>query len=360
MIIKELDSITVNYISQIVGRLAITPAQQLAFEYDTQWLQTGFSISPFFLPLKQGVFIAESRPFNNNFGVFSDSLPDGWGLLLLDRVLKKYNIQPNSINTLQRLALVGSSGMGALSYKPEFKVGSVSKVRRLTTIAAEVAKILNDEEETDSLEDLWLKACSSAGARPKVMIKHNNEFWLVKFPAYNDPPNIGEIEYKFSLLAQKAGIEMSETKLFEGKFFGTKRFDRNKEERFHVISAAGLLHADFRLPALDYTELIKATRAVTKDENEVLKMFRQMVFNVLIGNKDDHAKNFSYIYSKNRWKCSPAYDILPSKGINNEHTTSIIGRGNPDIKDMLRLAEQVGFSKKTAQLIIDEVKEGVG
>ena len=352
--IKDIDIITVRLNSDIVGKIALSTEGLAVFEYDKNWLVNGFSISPFFLPLQSGVFTARQNPFNGGFGVFADSLPDGWGNLLLDRLLKKNKIDPNSLNLLQRLAIVGDNGMGALSYEPKFKIASSQNTNDLIAIASEVKKILA-EESSDELEKLWLMAGSSAGARPKVMIKHNNEHWLVKFPSSADPKNIGEIEYQYSLLAKKAGVDMPETKLFEGKFFGTKRFDRTNCHKIHIHSAAGMLNADFRLPSLDYTELIKATRAITRDEKEVEKMFRLMVFNVLIGNKDDHAKNFSFIYTNNQWKCSPAYDILPSKGINGEHTTSVAGSGKPVKNDILEVAKQTSFSENKAGEIFEEV-----
>lgn len=354
--IKDIDTVLVRHNSNPVGRIALTPEGLAAFEYNKHWLAKGFPISPFFLPLQPGVFIAKHNPFNGNFGVFADSLPDGWGNLLLDRLLKKHQIDPNSLNILQRLAIVGSNGMGALSYEPEFKITSSVGTSDLNNLSREVNKILQEEESSSELERLWLMAGSSAGARPKVMIQHSNEHWLVKFPSSSDPNNIGEIEYQYSLLARKAGIEMAETKLFEGRFFGTKRFDITNTQRVHVHSAAGLLHADFRLPSLDYTELIKATRALTRDENEVAKMFGLMVFNVLIGNKDDHAKNFSYTYSENRWKCSPAYDILPSNGMNGEHTTSIAGKGRPTKDDIFIVARQTSIPEKKAKEIFERIE----
>lgn len=357
--IRNIDIITVRLNTDTVGRIAITPSGTAAFEYNEHWLAKGYSISPFFLPLKSGVFTAKQHPFNGNFGVFADSLPDGWGNLLLDRLLKKHQVNPTSLNLLQRLAIVGSNGMGALRYEPEVNIASPLGSTDLNTIAIEVEKILGETECSNNLEKLWFLAGSSAGARPKVMIKHSNEHWLVKFPASTDSKDIGTIEYQHSLLAKKAGLQMPETKLFEGKFFGVKRFDISDNQRMHLLSAAGLLHADFRLPSLDYTELIKATRALTRNENEVEKMFRLMVFNVLIGNKDDHAKNFSFIYTSKQWQCSPAYDILPSNGIGGEHTTSIAGNGKPQIDDLFRVAKQTSIPKPKAAQIIEEVRSAV-
>ena len=356
---KPTEIIVVEIQNKAVGRLVLSPNGLAVFEYDAHWLQYDFSISPFYLPLQQGAFVAKRNPFHSNFGVFADSLPDGWGNLLLDRVLKKHRINPHSINLLDRLSLVGSYGMGVLCYEPEQSMVQLEPSHDLKFLASEVAHILNEESDSTALELLHQQAGSSAGARPKVMIKHNNEHWLIKFPSSSDPHNIGETEYNYSLLAKKAGLEMPETHLFEGKYFGVKRFDRIGNERVHIHSAAGLLYADYRLPSLDYTELIKATWGLTHNAEEAEKMYRLMVFNVLIGNKDDHAKNFSFIYHNGSWKCSPVYDVLPCYGFNGHHSTTIAGQGNPTVKDMYEVATQTSISTKRAEKIYEEVADSL-
>jgi serine/threonine-protein kinase HipA len=172
-----------------------------------------------------------------------------------------------------------------------------------------------------------------------------------------DPKDIGRIEYETSLLARKCGLEMPETRLFEGRYFGVRRFDREGDTRYHVHSASGLLYASHRFPSLDYTDLMKATLAITRDVNQVEKMFRQMVFNVLIGNKDDHAKNFSFLYKNGKWILSPAYDLLPSAGFNGQHTTTVNGTGNPAISDCLEVARITAFPENRARVIVEELKE---
>jgi len=338
-----------------VGRLIMSPERRCLFEYDQLWLQEGFSISPFYLPLKAGVFNARLDPFNGLFGVFNDSLPDGWGQLLIDRWLIGKGINPSSLSVVDRLSLTGNSGMGALSYRPAQNPDEKSDTLSLDFYAAEVEKILQDEY-TGSLDELVNKAGSSGGARPKVMIKIDDEEWIVKFPSSSDPKDVGKIEYEYSLLAKKCGLEMTETRLLEGKYFGTRRFDRENGKRIHVHSASGLLYASHRLPSLDYTSLMKATLSLTRDINEVEKMFRLMVFNVLIKNKDDHSKNFSFIYRDNRWQLSPVYDILPSYGFNNNHTTTVNGKGNPTISDCIEAAEACSLPGKVAKKVVEETR----
>lgn len=356
---KNTNSIEVFIGDRLVGKLAQSPDRRYVFEYGTEWLNTGFSISPFYLPLKPGVFIAKADPFDGLFGVFDDSLPDGWGKLLIDRWLMENGYNPAELNLLDRLTLVGKNGMGALKYLPDKHAKIEKKMHSLAFYAGEVEKILR-VEPTSTLDEMVHIAGSSGGARPKILIQIEGIEWLVKFQASNDPDEVGKIEYDHSLLAKKCGIEMPETRLFDGKYFGTRRFDRDGEKRIHTHSAAGLLYASHRLPSLDYSALLQATLVLTRDMREVEKLFRQMVFNVVIGNKDDHAKNFSFIYQNEKWKLSPAYDLLPSAGFNNNHTTTINGKGKPTIEDCLEVARQISISMKKAKLIVDEVQGGVG
>ncbi len=362
--VKPISMIEVSYQNQPVGKLALAPDRTCAFEYNRDWIGNGFSISPFHLPLKPGVMLARPTPFDGLFGVFNDSLPDGWGRLLVDRWLVNQGVDPNGLSVLDRLSLVGKEGMGALSYTPSQSPGTEVTSHPLHYYARQVEQLLGEEDpgsyNAGSLEELLKLAGSSGGARPKVLVKIDGVEWLVKFRASVDPGKVGEIEYHYSQLAKKCGIMMPETTLFEGKYFGTRRFDRIGDSRIHVHSAAGLLYASHRMPSLDYAELLKATMALTRDINEVARMFRLMVFNVHIGNKDDHAKNFSFICENGSWKLSPAYDLLPSSGFGGQHTTTVNGNGNPTLADCLEVARTTSFPVKRANEIIGEVEAALG
>lgn len=339
-----------------VGTLVLRPDKLVAFEYDIQYLRTGISISPFYLPLKSGVFTAKRDPFFGLFGVFNDSLPDGWGKLLTDRLLLEHKISLSKINIIDRLALIGKNGLGALTYQPDWEMIAGNNIYDLNKIANEVDLVLKNNYN-GSIDDLHQKGGASGGARPKVFINIENEEWIVKFKSSIDPHNIGEIEYEYSQIARQCGVEMSETKLFEGKYFGTRRFDREGDNRYHVHSASGLLYASYRYPSLDYTDLIKAIFTLTKDIEEAYKMFRLMVFNVLTWNRDDHAKNFSFILKNDKWKLSPAYDLVLSSGFNFQHTTTINGNGTPNKKDIMEVAKLTSLNVKRVNLIFDEVYE---
>ena len=353
----SIDIIKIFIEEEYVGRMVLSPERLSVFEYDSAFLSNGFSISPFYLPLRSGLFTARREPFNGLFGIFNDSLPDGWGNLLIDRYLISKGIQPQSLSVFDRLSIIGSSGMGALRYVPDRHIKAKQSINDLNILAAEVNKIISEVDYNTSLEILAEKGGSSGGARPKVLINIKGEPWIVKFPSSYDQADIGKIEYNYSLVAKKCGIEMPETALLEGKYFGVHRFDRDGNKRIHMHTASGLLYASHRFPSLDYVDLIKATLALTKNIEEAYKMFRLMVFNILTGNKDDHAKNFSFIYKSDKWCLSPAYDLVPSAGFSDNHSTTIAGKGNPAVDDIYEVAKQTGLKIKKAKEIFEEVYE---
>lgn len=211
---NNVTKIIVKYHDREVGAIILTANGLCAFEYSSRWLADGFSISPFELPLKNGVFIARPQPFAGGFGIFDDSLPDGWGMLILDRYLQKNGINLRSLSILDRLALVGSTGRGALEFEPE---------------------------------------------------------------------NISELK----------------------------------------------------------------------------KIFRLMSFNYLIGNKDDHAKNFSFIYKNNEWRFAPGYDLLPSDGMNGYHLTSINDKITPVDDDLITVATKFGLDANESARTLSEMRERV-
>ena len=353
---NSINQIEVIYHNRLVGRLALTKDNLCAFEYSAEWQNSGFSISPFELPLRSGVFIAKSRPFDGGFGVFDDCLPDGWGLIILDRYLQQNCINPRTLSLLDRLALVGSTGRGALEFRPDKSVTSEQDYSDFEELALEAERILSsDDYAGKGIDEFQYRGGSPGGARPKIFTRHENKEWLVKFRAKHDPKNIGVLEYEHSLLAKKCGIEMPETRLFEDKYFGVERFDRIKDEKLHVVSVAGLIGADYRLPSIDYYHIFQICTALTHNIAELWKVYRLMVFNFLISNKDDHAKNFAFIYRDGEWHLAPAYDLLPSDGINGFHTTSINDSIRPTKNDIIDLAVKNGLNKKESELIFERM-----
>ncbi|MBP3729942.1 MAG: HipA domain-containing protein, partial [Mailhella sp.] len=274
------------------------------------------------------------------------------GLLLLDRALRKRGRELGSLGQLERLAMVGTSAMGALEYEPDLSLKESNAMQELDVLAHEAAAILADQSYTGNcLDDLLNLNSSFQGARPKVLITASddqaNMQWLVKFHARNDSPETGMLEYRCSQAARLAGIAMPETRLFESLtcpgYFGVRRFDRHGKEKIHVHTACGLLHAPHTTPVLDYENLIRLTSELTRNAHDVEQMVRRMIFNVLIGNMDSHSKNFSFLMDgAYHWHLAPAYDITPCSGIGGQHWATVNGKGVDITVRDLTLAASIG------------------
>ena len=360
-----------------VGRLAFKDRQVL-FEYDASFIASDIEISPIKLPLRPGVFIADTTIFDGLFGVFNDSLPDGWGRLLIDRTVEKHGIHRGQLNPLDRLAYVGRHGMGALSYEPELSQQNADSARlALDKLAEESAAVLAGENE-EVIEELLRLNGSSSGARPKIVaqvstgkkrIIHGRQelqpgfaHWMIKFPSSQDVRDVGAIEYAYSLMAKDAGLEVPETHLFRTKtnrYFGTKRFDRDLDARIHMHSLGGLIHADHRSPSLDYDMVLRVTLALTRNLQDAERAYALACFNVLAHNRDDHVKNFSFLLNaRNEWIFAPAYDLVFSYGPGGEQSMLVMGEGkNPGTAQLQALGRQHGI--KNAPEILAKVQRAV-
>lgn len=361
--------------NMLVGRL-LHQGHHLWFEYDQAFLATGLNLSPFKLKFEAGMQKSDAKFRQNLHGLFDDSLPDGWGLLLMDRKMKRRGLK-FPISPLDRLAYIGESAMGALSYQPSVASDNDDAFFNLKNISEHAIKLFEGEIET-VLPAMARAGGSPGGARPKVLVgihgnrivsgegdlPHGYEHWIIKFAARDQLETAGKMEYAYYRMALDAGLNMMPSHLFhvgDNCFFGTKRFDRIANKRIHMHSVANLIDANFREPALDYETLCKITSILTKNHQDLLMMYRLMVFNVAINNQDDHVKNFSFLMDDaGEWRLSPAYDLTQSILSANEHSTSVLGKGK-DISrpDMLKLAKNVGITASEAHEILDKVHEVV-
>lgn len=359
-----------------VGRLAIRD-RKIYFEYHSTFIEANLDISPLRLPLKSGVSSFDCNLFEGLAGVFNDSLPDGWGRLLFDRFARSHGTLPSDITPLDRLAHVGLNGLGALVYEPDRSTQENSDNINLDNLAQQAQEVLNGTSD-EVLQELLALNGSSAGAHPKALIGLNNDRknivhgihdlpdgyapWIVKFSNSQDSTDAGAIEYVYALMAKKAGISMPDVHLFSAKksagYFAVKRFDRNGKQRFHMHTACGLLHSDFRVPSLDYEDLIALTGALTRDVREIERLYQLAAFNVLAHNRDDHSKNFSFLMDeKGEWKLSPAYDLTFSSGPRGEQSTMVMGEGrNPGVDHLIKLGHEAKLSKARIAEIIDQTQ----
>jgi serine/threonine-protein kinase HipA len=361
-----------------VGQLA-EAERRIYFEYDAEFLQHSIQLSPFKWPLRPGLIEHVDRAFGLLPGLFDDSLPDGWGLLLMDRLFRRQGIDPAVISPLERLTYLGTRTMGALTYHPPAEAEHDDQLIDLQAVGKNAQEIYSGEA-VEVLPVLMRAGGSPGGARPKVLVgvKGNQiisgendlpdgfEHWIVKFSAKADVRDAGPMEFAYASMARAAGIDFPETRLFKaGKntaYFGVRRFDRGPgNARTHVHTFGNMIHVNFRIPSTDYADLMKVTSALTRNYQDSLRVFRQMVFNIAAHNRDDHAKNFAFMMNRrSEWSLSPAYDLGFAPGPGGEHTMSIMGEGRaPGRQQVLQLAKQFDLNKKDVMSIVDAVNTAV-
>lgn len=361
-----------------VGELAMLGGK-VYFKFDTNFPSRELDLSPVKLKHTKDPQRPDTEVLDGLFGVFADSLPDGWGRLTLDRALTERGILLADVTVLDRLAYVGKNGFGALTYHP-VKEGltEVSGELDLDVIAQAATAILNGDS-TDVLDKLVQLGGSSGGARPKITVGYNPvtgqmtsntgkladgfEHWLIKYPATLDPKDIARTEMAYHKMALAAGLEMMPCRLLAGKsgnvYFATKRFDRVGNDRLHLHSAAGLMHDNFRFTNVDYGHVMDAANKLEKDNSAAQKVLRLAAFNVFAHNRDDHSKNISFLMdSSGKWRLAPAYDLTFSQSTHGYHSMTVAGQSRaPGVKELAELASQ--FKIEAPEDIIEEVRQAI-
>jgi serine/threonine-protein kinase HipA len=360
------------------GRLAMDSGlAQLEWSGDV--ISRCLAISPVYYPPEPGLIAARTRSFDGLHGFLADSLPDGWGYLLMRKRLAKLSIDISALSSMDRLALVGNHGRGALVFEPATTPADDVESLDLDALANEATALLMGEESrlADTLAGL---AGGSGGARPKVHVGFDGQghisigqgempadhtAWLVKFPAPSDPVDIGPIEEAYACMAQAAGLMVSTHRLLSSKsgpgYFATRRFDRpDGGGRLHMVSLAGAIEAPSDAPS-SYDLFLRATRAITRRADDVAAAFRRMVFNVLACNRDDHTRQHAYLMnSDGEWRLAPAFDLTYAPGPGGEHYLDIEGEGRrPTRAQVTSLGKKHGLNGQHISAVIDEVAAAV-
>lgn len=362
------------------GTLAESPALTgrpvIYFEYGPDAYQRGYELSGYTLPL-EGERLRQDFPRHQQ-GLPSpvyDALPDGWGMLLMDRLFKKRGIEPATVSALDRLAYIGSTAMGAMSFEPVApEVDEPAPNIPLGQLAQEVHAEMQGEG-SEFLRELMLMGGSPHGARPKALIyldAASGQYstadgpgrtpWLVKFPAMNEHPEVCALEDLYALMLRQCGIQTPQTQYIplgaEGAAFATERFDRHQGLRVPTQTLAAFLGADYRVPgSVDYANFLRATGACTKSRPQVFEAYRRAVFNVVFNNRDDHPKNFSYLMDANGdWTLSPAYDVTYCPGPSGYHQMDVSGEAlNIKGSDLVALGVKIaGVSEVEALATIKD------
>jgi serine/threonine-protein kinase HipA len=362
---------------RLVSSNAITGRPLIAFEYSDEAKRRGLELSAYTLALN-GPKLRKDFPAHQMGlpGPVYDALPDGWGMLLMDRLFKRRGLNAARIGPLERLSYIGSHAMGAMSFEPVApEMLAPPEEITLAQLAAEVQDVLNGEGGA-FLQKLLQMGGSPQGARPKALLYRDPEngafstaaapgldAWLIKFPARQEHPEVCAIEAVYAQCLRQCGIKTPETAYFDlpngQAAFATQRFDRQDGMRVPMQSLAAFTGADFRTPGtLDYVNFLRATQMCTNDVREKAVAFGRAVFNVAFNNRDDHPKNFAYLMSKTgQWSLAPAYDVTFCEGPGGYHQMDVMGEALEIGREaMLRLGtHEAELSASEAAALIEQI-----
>lgn len=356
----------------LVSSTALTGRPVIMFEYSEAAIRRGLELSALSLPL-QGPRLRRAFPVHQMGlpGPVYDALPDGWGMLLMDRLFRQRGLNAARIGPLERLTYIGDNAMGAMSFEPsqpatEERTDEIA----LAQLSAEVQEVL-DGEGGEFLQRLLQMGGSPQGARPKALLYRDSasgvfstvasderEAWLIKFPARQEHPEMCAIEAAYAQCLRECGIETPDTAYFalpNGQAaFASRRFDRQNGMRVPMQSLAAYTGANYQIPgALDYTNFLRATQHCTNDVREKARAFERVVFNVVFNNRDDHPKNFAWIMSASgQWQLAPAYDVTFCEGPGGYHQMDVMG----EALDIGR-AQMVALGQQEANLTAAQAGE---
>lgn len=361
---------------KLVSTKALNGRPQIFFEYSHDARQRGFELSSYQLPLEGPQLRRNFPPHQLELpGPVYDSLPDGWGMLLMDRMFRRRGLTTARIGPLERLAYIGNSAMGAMTFEPVAPEGlEATKHIPLELLAEKIQNVLQGEGG-EFLQTLLLVGGSPQGARPKALLYRDPltdkfttavtpgfESWLVKFPAKEERAEVCAIEMVYSHCLRLCGIETPDTQYFSlpGGLaaFASKRFDRQDDLRVPMQSLAAFTGADYRSPGvLDYVNFLRATQMCTNDVREVALAYERIVFNIAFNNRDDHPKNFAYLMSsEGKWKLAPAYDVTFCAGPHGYHQMDVMGEALAISRtNMMQLAVEADISPEAASIIIGNI-----
>ena len=357
-----------------------------SFEYAQKWLESGYAqdIDPDLKLFTGPQYLNDAKP---NFGLFLDSSPDRWGRMLMKRreAIKERVAGEKPKHLFESDFLLGvndETRMGGirfrlhedgdfLEYDETVKAPPITSIRELEQASL---KIESDDFFNDDNAEKWLKlmmalGSSLGGARPKASVRHTDgSLWIAKFPSKNDDKDSGIWELLVNRIAKNVNINVAEAEasIFSQKqhTYLTKRFDRSiDDKRHHFASAMTLLgykdgynHKEGG-SYLEIVDLIETYGA--SPENDLLELWRRIVFSVGVSNTDDHLRNHGFILTRKGWNLSPAYDINPNEngtGLSlniNENDNSL------DYDLCLSIAEYFRWDLKDAKSYIKKVRREI-
>ncbi len=349
-------------VSSLVGQVIVLATGDdgfCRFKYASEWLNDRhtFPLDPELLPLDEHEF--ESQPGWEVFSVLRDAGPDYWGRKLIERRLNRFGL-----TELEFLLAAGDQRVGALAFTTgRIAPGTKSPpaVARLKQLMQAAARIERDEPVAAEVLDLLGPGTGTLGGmRPKATVEDEGKLWVAKFTARDDRHAITRWEYATLELAARCGLEVPERRL---RIVGGQpvllvaRFDRLLRDgirgRAHYLSGLTMLGLHER----DYGHGSYAAiaqwlrRHGASPREDCRELFRRMVFNILIGNTDDHLRNHAVIDFGDGFRLSPVFDLVPSPSAGTPRMQAI-GIGTQGrvatIDNALSEAGLFGLDKKVA------------
>jgi serine/threonine-protein kinase HipA len=398
---KPVDVVNVYLWGKHIGAVALDPTWgYYVFEYTPAFASLGLEPAPLQMPVRQGgTFMFTDLPeitFKRLPAMLADTLPDDFGNALIDRYMADKGLDKSKVSALDRLAYMGNRAMGALEYKPTRSPPrhkpSAIVLSELVAQARQAVEgtLVDDNHANAALRSILDVGTSAGGARAKAVIAWSPstqeiragqldapdgfEHWLLKFDGMGRDNELGSgtdygrIEYAYSLMAKKAGIDMSPCRLLEENgraHFMTRRFDRaGGNSRHHLQTLCAMNHLDYKKKGTNsYEQLFVTMDKLSLPYEQKEEAYRRMVFNVVGKNCDDHTKNISFRLRQGQaWELAPAYDISFAHNPNGEwthqHLMSVNGRFKDFTRaDLLALANRFGIG--SAAVVIDQVVNAI-
>lgn len=401
----EIKTVKVKLWGSTIGYLHKLGNGLIGFQYDEDFQKSGIEISPIKMPLSNITYTFPALPegtYGGLPGMLADSMPDKFGNIVIKKYLESQGRSEESLTVLEKLCYTGKRGMGALEYEPSTDIVGKDEeldIDALTRLASDILserENLHIQHSENMISQLMQGSSSVGGARAKTLIALNPEtnqirsgqidagkgyeYWLLKFDdiANNkdkdseaDNKEYTKIEYAYYLMAQEAGIKMSECRLFRENgraHFMTKRFDRKgaKGEKLHMQSLCALAHMDFNSPRVySYEDAFHVMRQLNLPHTDFTQLYKRMLFNEYARNYDDHTKNIAFLMDKKGvWRLAPAYDMTFSYRENsiwvNAHQMLINGKADGITgDDFIKVAEKAGMKASQAEKYMQQVKDAI-
>jgi len=315
----------------LVGEMILVSGT-VYFKYDKSFTM---NISPLYLELTKAQYSFQGLDFQNGIaGVFADSLPDSFGMKIIDGYFER-NYERFEPNIIDKLLFVGDVSLGALSYKPAIDSIKSTNIPIELNDAKNLKRNILEKNSFSSIRiaiDMYKSFSPAGGARQKMILnydKKENKFYIGKEKKRykslivkideSDKAGYGAdaiTEFIYSKVAKSCGIDITDTYLFEDddgyKHFAIERFDIDEDNnRLHTHTLAGLLHVD-KSKRVDYKDIMKIVKLhLDVPQEDIEEMYRRMIFNYVYNNNDDHLKNYSFLMDRQgNWRLSPAYDLM--------------------------------------------------